>query len=99
MANFVAVMMARDYLLTEETHFKGILYVSDQTHHCVEKAALMAAIPARNVRKIRTDANQRVETAALRKTIEEDIAKGLVPFMVVANCGTTNTGKCPGGCD
>jgi len=69
-----------------------VLYASDQTHHSVEKAALLAGFPPRNVREVRSDARFRLDLAALRAAIAADRAAGLTPFLVVGNAGTTNTG-------
>jgi aromatic-L-amino-acid/L-tryptophan decarboxylase len=58
----------------------------------VAKAARFAGIPARNVRSLPVDARLRLDVASLGRAVEEDRGKGLVPFFVVANVGTTNTG-------
>lgn len=90
-ANLTAVIAARQDRLPED-FLKGILYTSSQTHHSVEKAAALAGFPARNVRAIDTDERQRVRLDRLAEGIQADRAAGLMPFLLVVNAGTTNTG-------
>jgi aromatic-L-amino-acid decarboxylase len=91
LANFTALATARRERLPED-FLRGVIYASDQTHHSVEKAAMLAGFPERNVREVRTDARFRLDLAALRGAIAADRAAGLTPFFVVGNAGTTNTG-------
>jgi len=91
MANFTALVTARRNRLPEN-FLSGTLYASDQVHHSVIKAALMAGFPAHNVREVAVDAGFRIRLDALRERIDEDRRKGLSPFLLVASAGTTNTG-------
>ena len=91
LANFSAVVAARHEKLPEN-FLKGTLYVSDQGHHCIRKAALLAGFPAANVREIPSDAAFRMRLDALAARVAADRAAGLTPFLVVASAGTTNTG-------
>lgn len=68
------------------------LYVSEDGHFSVSKAAAMLGLGERAVRSVPTDALLRLDTAALDRMIEEDLAAGHLPFCVVANAGTTATG-------
>lgn len=91
LANFSALFTARRTKLPE--HFlQGIVYTSDQSHHSVLKAALLAGFPEENVRLIRTDATFRIDLDHLRDRIRKDRGEGFSPFAIVANAGTTNTG-------
>jgi len=91
LANFSAVVTARRHLLGEDLR-RGMLYASDQTHHCVMKAALLAGLPERNIRLIETDDNYRVQPGAIEQAIRGDLSRGFKPFLVVGNAGTTNSG-------
>jgi len=91
LANFTAILAARADRLPED-FLKGTLYTSSQTHHSVEKAAALAGFPARNVRSIEVDDRQRIRLDRLAQRLAEDRAAGLVPFLLVVNAGTTNTG-------
>ena len=68
------------------------LYTSEQAHSSAQRAAWIAGIPRTNVRAIDTDDDFRMHVDALREAVATDRAAGLVPFMVVASAGTTNTG-------
>jgi aromatic-L-amino-acid decarboxylase len=91
LATFSAIVAARRDRLPDD-FLAGILYASDQTHHAVQKAALLAGFPPGNVREIASDALFRIRTDALAAAVAEDRASGRTPFLVVGNAGTTNTG-------
>lgn len=91
LASFTAVVAARREKLPAD-FLKGTLYVSDQTHHAVTKAASLAGFPAENVRSIPSDERFRVRLDLLAGQIEADRAAGFTPFFVCGNAGTTNTG-------
>src|SRR5437763_5957265 len=82
LANFSAIVTAR-----EARHGKTI-YVSDQAHHSVTKAAALAGFPATAIRVIPSDADLRIDLDALEAAVKRDPE----PFLVVASAGTTNTG-------
>ena len=44
------------------------------------------------MRKIQSDSEFKLPLAHLRLAIGEDRARGLQPFCIIANAGTTNTG-------
>ena len=91
LSNFSALVTARRERLPED-FLKGTLYVSDQTHHSIQKAAMLAGFPQRNVREIPSDERFRIRVDALAGQIGADRAAGFAPFFVVGNAGTTNTG-------
>lgn len=91
LAAFTALVTARRERLPED-FLSGTLYVSDQTHHSVAKAAVMAGFPPGNVRQIATDELFRIRLDALADAVAEDRRRGLRPFLVVSNAGTVNTG-------
>ncbi len=91
LANFGAVVTARHERLGEK-FLDGVLYASDQTHHSVRKAAMLAGFPEAHVRVLPTDARYRLLPEALGEAVRADRAAGLRPFLVVASAGTTNTG-------
>lgn len=91
LATFSALVAARRDRLPEN-FFSGILYASDQTHHALQKAAMLAGFPHGNVREIPTDDAYRMRMPALAEAIAADRAAGRTPFFVAGNAGTTNTG-------
>ena len=68
-----------------------VVYVSDQSHSSVEKAALLAGFGRANVRTIPTDERYAMRPDALIAAIEDDIERGLTPCAIVATTGTTTS--------
>lgn len=67
------------------------VYVSEQSHSSIEKGVIALGLGQRSLCKIPTDAEFRMDVAELKRAIEEDKAKGHVPFCIVATVGTTST--------
>ncbi|HEY7114716.1 MAG TPA: aminotransferase class I/II-fold pyridoxal phosphate-dependent enzyme [Thermoanaerobaculia bacterium] len=91
LSNFSALVTARRRLLPEN-FLDGTMYVSDQAHYSVAKAAMLAGFPERNVRRVATDEAFRVRPDAVADAVRRDRAAGKKPFLVIGNAGTTNTG-------
>jgi aromatic-L-amino-acid decarboxylase len=91
LSNFSALVTARRERLPED-FLKGTIYASDQTHHSMQKAAMLAGFPPANVREVASDDQFRIRLDSLAARITEDRAAGFTPFLVVGNAGTTNTG-------
>ncbi len=91
LAMFSAIVTARADRLPED-FLSGTLYVTDQAHQSVPKAARLAGFHASAIRTVPTDRRQRMDVDALRTAVAADRAAGRVPFCVVASAGTTNTG-------
>lgn len=86
MASTVALACAR------HENGPGVLYLSDQTHSSIKRAALVLGWADGDVRVLPTDDHQRLAPATLRAALDADAAAGLRPGVVVATAGTTNTG-------
>jgi aromatic-L-amino-acid/L-tryptophan decarboxylase len=91
MANFSAIVAARTARLPED-FLSGTLYVSEQAHASVTKAARLAGFASRNLRVVPTTRRLRMDVERLAAMVREDCAAGRTPFLVVASAGTTNTG-------
>jgi len=91
LAHFSAVVTARESLLGDDLS-KGIVYASDQTHHSLIKSAMLAGIPQKNIKLLKSDQNFRADVDLFRQEIQRDIALGMRPFLIVGNAGTTNSG-------
>ncbi|XP_060611842.2 histidine decarboxylase [Anolis sagrei] len=63
-----------------------IAYASDQAHSSVEKAGLISLV---KMRFLPVDENFSLRGETLKKAIEEDRSRGLVPIFVCATLGTT----------
>jgi len=86
MASTVALATAR------AENGAGVLYLSDQTHSSIRRAALVLGWSPDDIRVLPTDEHQRISPDVLRAAMEADAAAGRHPAIVVATAGTTNTG-------
>jgi glutamate/tyrosine decarboxylase-like PLP-dependent enzyme len=98
-ANLVALAAARDASLGEAaanglqaSGARLVFYGSEQTHNSVPKALRLLGIGRSGWRAVPTDAEYRIELAALERMIAQDRAAGLRPAGVIGNAGTVNTG-------
>lgn len=92
-ANLTAVVAARDDSgCKAESYHKMVVYLSSQTHHCVDRALNIAGMVECVRRAISLDDQYRMRPDELQKTIQQDREKGLIPWMVVASAGSTDTG-------
>lgn len=101
MANFTGFLAARKAKANWDVRKGGLLaesgrqltvYVSRETHTWIEKAADLFGLGTDNIRWIETDQKQRMDVNALRQRINEDLADGYLPFLVVGTAGSTGTG-------
>ncbi len=97
-ANITGIIVARNaYSNIRATGLQGqtrkmVMYCSSETHSCVMKAAEVTGIGSDNVRKVTIDADFRMQIANLEELIAKDKADGHLPFCIVGNAGTVNTG-------
>jgi glutamate/tyrosine decarboxylase-like PLP-dependent enzyme len=68
------------------------IYVSDQAHMSIAKAADILGLGREQVRVVETDANFRMDVRLLRASVERDARGGFEPCCVVASAGTVSTG-------
>ncbi|GJY62399.1 aromatic-L-amino-acid decarboxylase-like protein [Tanacetum coccineum] len=90
------LVAARDRMFSEigfECFGKLVVYGSDQTHSTYAKACKLAGIHPQNIRCIPTCVEEefRLSPKVLRKFIDADVARGLVPLYLCATLGTTST--------
>jgi aromatic-L-amino-acid decarboxylase len=90
MANLAAIAAARQ----AKAHSSGRvrMYASSETHFSIAKAAALLGIGRENVRFVAVDERFKIRTDDLVAKITADLEAGYVPFCVVANAGTVNTG-------
>ena len=69
-----------------------VVYASAQAHNSIDKSVALLGIGWDNLRHIPTDAEYRLDVAALERAIAEDRKAGRLPACVVATAGTVNTG-------
>lgn len=68
------------------------VYCSNETHSSTDKSVSLLGIGSNQLRRIATDADFKIDLAALKQQIEIDLAAGYTPFCIVGNAGTVNTG-------
>ena len=96
MANFMALVMARDKkdlaIRNEGLNKRMIAYTSEESHYSNAKNASFAGIGRDNLRYIPTNSKGEMLAEKLEEKIQEDILKGYFPFYVNATAGTTVLG-------
>jgi aromatic-L-amino-acid decarboxylase len=68
------------------------IFLSDQTHSAVERAARIIGVRREGIVVIPSDAEYRLPLPALAEAVGKARAAGFTPIAVCANAGTTNTG-------
>ncbi|RIA09453.1 glutamate/tyrosine decarboxylase-like PLP-dependent enzyme [Flavobacteriaceae bacterium MAR_2010_72] len=92
-ANLIALTAARDrHEVKLERIAKSVIYVSNQVHHCINKALRIIGLADVIVRHVDLDAASRIKPDDLEEKIKSDMSNGLYPFLVIASAGTTDTG-------
>jgi glutamate/tyrosine decarboxylase-like PLP-dependent enzyme len=90
-ANLTAIACAREALVGAMSP-QIVIYTSDQTHSSLARAARHLGFRPDQIRVLSSDAAFRIRPDDLAKAMDVDVAAGRLPFLVVANAGTTNTG-------
>lgn len=67
----------------------GVVYCSELAHSSIDKACVVLGLGISGLKKIPTDAEHRMDVAALETAIAADRAAGRRPIAVVATAGTT----------
>ncbi|KAH9929020.1 pyridoxal phosphate-dependent transferase [Epithele typhae] len=93
-AFIVAAVAARARYMRENPNARMeelVLYTTTQTHSLGAKAGLVLGLEVRDL-QVRAEDGFALRGAMVREAVEEDIARGKRPFLVVGTVGTTNTG-------
>ncbi len=69
-----------------------VLYVSNEGHASIARAARLAGLGSDGVRIVPVDRTLRMKPGALGEAIARDRARGALPFLVVATAGATSAG-------
>lgn len=92
-ANLEGIVTARDAVGIRSADVpRSVVYLTSQTHHCVDKALRISGLAETQVRQVALDDRWRMRADAFAEAVEADIAAGLRPWLVVATAGTTDTG-------
>ncbi len=92
LANLSALVTARDALLQPQDYLRAVIYGSDQTHSSILRAMRILGFQKEQFHRIASDSDFRLQPHALREAVRQSRAAGRVPFCVISNAGTTNTG-------
>lgn len=92
-ANLTAIVTARDHAKLKAAHYsKAVVYITGQTHHCVARALNIAGMAECVKRYIPMDEQFRMMPDKLDEAIARDQNEGLMPWLIVASAGSTDTG-------
>lgn len=92
-ANLMGIVCARDASQIKARDFeKAVIYLSRQVHHSVDKAIRIAGLKECIIRYVPLDDHYRMKADDLERMIVLDKTNRLMPFLVVASAGTTDTG-------
>ena len=91
-ASLVAFLTARERLGEDAARMTA--YWSAEAHSSISKAARLAGIASERCRIIPVDTDFAMRPEALAAAMADDVARGLVPGVVVATVGTTSSTAC-----
>lgn len=92
-ANLIALTAARDRHGVKSAMIpKSVIYLSEQVHHCIQKALRIIGLEDVIIREMPLDQDFRLQPTLIAQTIAKDRAAGLNPYLVIASAGTTDTG-------
>ena len=92
-ANLTAIATARDaHGLRGVDYARAVVYLTTQAHHSIDKALRIAGMAEVQVRHIAMDERYRMRADLLADAVARDRADGLVPWLIIAAAGTTDTG-------
>ncbi len=99
-ANLAGLTVARNIFFRQyDIKKKGLfgvkpflVYCSSETHNCIDKSIALLGIGTDNIRKIPVNECFQIDTKALLTQIEADTKDGFLPFCLIGNAGTVNTG-------
>ncbi|HKH40129.1 MAG TPA: pyridoxal-dependent decarboxylase [Rubrobacter sp.] len=92
-ANLVGIVTAREaHGLKAKDFDRAVVYLSEQTHHAIDKAFRIAGLKESLKRFVPLDGRHRMRPEALEAAVEGDAKAGLRPWLIAATAGTTDTG-------
>jgi len=100
MANLAGLTLARNSRCGFDIRAKGLaaadkpmtVYGSSETHSSSYRALEILGLGRDSLRKIRIDAEHRVDVEEMRRQVQADRAAGMHPIAVLGSAGTVNTG-------
>ncbi len=93
-ANLSAVVAARDaFGFKAKEYSRVVVYLTAHTHHCVAKSIRIAGLSESVIRLVPVDADFKMQPESLIQMVKRDKSLGLIPWLIVASAGTTDTGS------
>ncbi len=104
-SNQTAIILARDWYISNilkydvkkhglPENFKKLrMYTSEISHFSMEKSAHILGLGYEAVVKVPVNQKKQMDFDALKNLVENDIAQGNIPFLIVATVGTTDFGS------
>jgi aromatic-L-amino-acid decarboxylase len=101
MANLVGLTVARNHMAPGDVRKHGVqsldqpmlVYASDEVHSCVHKTVEVLGLGTCALREVPVNAAYEMDMPRLEQMVAEDRALGGMPFCVIGNAGTINTGS------
>ena len=90
-ANLTALVVARERVPFADRR-RMVLYVAEQRHWSVDRAAKVIGLHPEQVRAVPVDDDFRLRGDDLARLVAKNRQAGLLPWVVAANAGATNTG-------
>lgn len=90
-AILTALVTARERLAVHHRP-RAVLYASEQRHWSVDRGARIAGLLPEQIRPLPTGPDMRLRLDVLQQAVDDDRHAGRMPWLVVANAGTVNTG-------
>lgn len=104
-SNLMGLLLARDHfaikmlghhikedgLPPEASRFR--IFVSEKAHFSNQKNAWLLGMGEQAIVKVKTDSRFRMDTAALKAAVDEQLSQGNIPIAIVATAGTTDFGN------
>ncbi len=100
MANLVGLTVARNTMAGFDIRHQGlpaapkrlVLYGSVEMHSSIEKAVELLGLGRDALRMVPTNERFQIDLEVLERLIADDRASGFLPFCLIGNAGTVNTG-------
>ena len=92
-ANLIAIVTARDAFNLKALEInKSVIYLSQEVHHCIDKAIRIAGLKECKLNFVELDENYRINPETLKEEIKKDKKEGKKPWLIIASAGTTDFG-------
>ncbi|HKW44569.1 MAG TPA: aminotransferase class I/II-fold pyridoxal phosphate-dependent enzyme [Candidatus Eremiobacteraceae bacterium] len=91
-ANLTALHAAREARLAPDQRRHAVIYFSDQTHSSIDRGLRILGFVPDQMRRVASTEAFALDVGALQRAISADRAAGRLPFCLISNAGTTNTG-------